>query len=101
MTRDTGFKADGCQVTHSVEQALDAAAGHEQAMIIGGANLYRQTLGMADTLYLTLVKAEVEGDAWFPELEPGAWQEVARESHSADAANEFDYDFVTLQRANT
>ena len=74
------------------------AAGHQQVMIIGGANLYQQTLARADLLYLTLVRAEVQGDAFFPELEEGEWRELERESHSADENNEYDYDFITLQR---
>jgi dihydrofolate reductase len=101
ISRDTGFEAEGCQVVHSIEQAFEAAAGYDQVMIIGGANLYRQTLERADILYLTLIKAEVEGDAWFPQLEPEKWREVERQSHGADDNNEYDYDFVTLQRIRT
>lgn len=98
ITRDSSFQAAGCEVVHSLEQALQAAAGHQQVMIIGGANLYQQTLARADLLYLTLVRAEVQGDAFFPELEEGEWRELERESHSADENNEYDYDFITLQR---
>jgi len=101
ISRDSGFEAEGCQVVHSIEQALEAAAGYDQVMIIGGANLYRQMLERADVLYLTLIKAEVEGDAWFPQLEPEEWREVERQSHGADDNNEYDYDFVTLQRIRT
>ena len=100
ITRDAGFQADGCRVVHSIEQALEVAAGHEQVMIIGGANLYQQMLGRADRLYLTLVKAEVDGDAWFPEFDQAEWREIGRESHGADADNEYDYEFITLERAH-
>ena len=98
VTRDTGYQAEGCKVVHSVAQALQVAAGAEEAMIIGGANLYEQTLDAADRLYLTQIRAEVEGDARFPDIDMQAWREVERESHPADERNEYAYDFVVLER---
>jgi dihydrofolate reductase len=98
ITRDAAYTAEGCQVVHSLQQALQAARDHEEIMVIGGAELYRQTLDMADRLYLTLVKAEVEGDAWFPDIAYEQWQEIERESHRGDDKNEHDYDFVVLER---
>ncbi|TCK19329.1 dihydrofolate reductase [Thiogranum longum] len=98
ITRDVGYQAEGCVVVHSVEQALEVAAGSDEAMVIGGANLYRQLLDRADRLYLTLVKADVEGDTWFPEFNLTQWHEVEREAHTRDDKNEFDFEFVTLER---
>jgi len=100
VTRDPNYRAPGCEVVHSLEQALEAAAGHAEAMVIGGSELYRQTLHRADRLYLTLVKAEVQGDTLFPELDPSQWRELERESHRADASNDYDYDFVILERVS-
>ena len=100
LTRDRRYRAPGCQVVHSLEQALQAAAGHPEVMVIGGAELYRQTLQRAERLYLTLVKAEPAGDARFPELDASQWRELQRESHRADDSNEYDYDFVVLERAS-
>jgi dihydrofolate reductase len=98
ITRDESFQADDILVVHSIERALAAAEGHDEVMVIGGANVYRQLLPRATRLYLTEVKATVEGDAWFPEFDNGEWQEIERESHTADDRNEFDYDFVVLER---
>ena len=100
VTRDPDYRAPGCQVVHSLEQALEAGAGHAEVMVIGGAELYRQALGRAQRIYLTLVRAEVEGDALFPDIEPQQWRELERESHRADERNQYDYDFVTLQRVS-
>jgi len=100
LTRDPQYRAPGCRVVHSLEQALEAAAGHPEVMVIGGAELYRQTLDRAHRLYLTLVKAQVDGDALFPAIEPRQWRELQRESHHADENNEYDYDFVTLERVS-
>jgi dihydrofolate reductase len=99
ITGDTSYRAEGCQVVHSLEEALRSAGGAEEAMIIGGATLYRQTLRDADRLYLTLVKAQPEGDTWFPKIEPQEWRETRRETHKADESNEYDFDFVVLDRA--
>ena len=98
ITRDSAFQAEGCAVVHSIEQALAVARGFEEVMVIGGAELYRQMLDHADRLYLTLVRTEVEGDALFPEIGQ-QWREVERESCKADDKNQFDYDFVTLERS--
>ena len=70
----------------------------QEVMVIGGADIYRQMLPRAGRLYLTEIKAEVDGDAWFPQLDDSEWKEVVREAHTADEANEFDYDFVILER---
>ena len=99
ITGDTLYRAEGCQVVHSIEEALRSVGAAEEAMIIGGAALYRQTLQDADRLYLTLVKAQPEGDTWFPKIEPQEWREIRREVHRADESNEYDYDFVVLDRA--
>jgi dihydrofolate reductase len=98
VTRDPDYRAPGCRVVHSLEQALEAAAGHDEVMVIGGAELYRQTLERAERMYLTLVKTEVDGDALFPDIQPQQWRELERASHRADEKNEYDYDFVTLER---
>lgn len=98
VTRNRAYRAEGCQVVHSIEEALAAAAGCEEAMIMGGAELYRHTIERADRLYLTLVEATLEGDTLFPEIEPDQWRELQREHHWADKKNEYDYTFATLER---
>jgi dihydrofolate reductase len=100
VTRDPDYRAQGCQVVHSLEQALEAGAGHAEVMVIGGAELYRQALGRAQRMYLTLIRAEVDGDTLFPDIEPQQWRELERESHCADENNQYDYDFVILQRVS-
>jgi dihydrofolate reductase len=98
VTHDRSYRAPGCRVVHSIDEALTAGTGCEEVMVIGGAELYRQTLQRADRIYLTLVRAEVQGDTWFPEIDPRQWRELERERHRADARNEYDYDFITLER---
>ena len=67
-------------------------------MIIGGAALYKETLDHADRIYLTEIHASIEGDTWFPEIDPAKWREIARKRHAKDEVNALDYSFVTLER---
>ncbi len=98
ITRDTGYIAEGCLVAHSLEEAVRAAGEAAEVMVIGGAQLYRQALPLADTLYLTLVHAEIQGDTRFPAWQPGEWRETARVDHEADDRNPHAYSFITLER---
>ena len=67
-------------------------------MIIGGDQIYQSALPLVDRMYLTEVHAHVEGDAYFPEFERDAWQEIGREDFSAAEPNPYDYSFVVLDR---
>jgi len=67
--------------------------------VIGGAEIYKQALPLADKLYLTEVHAEVDGDTTFPEFDRDAWQEVAREDFAAAGPNPYDYSFLILEPA--
>ena len=68
-------------------------------MIIGGAEVYRLVLPRAERIYLTRVHAEVEGDVFFPELDPGQWTESQRVEHPRDEGHDFAYSFMTLSRS--
>lgn len=98
LTRDTEFVAAGARVFHTLDEVLAAHVDGE-LMVIGGADLYRQTLPLAQRLYLTEVQAKVaDGDAWFPEFDRGAFRELNRESHGADERHAYPFHFVTLER---
>jgi dihydrofolate reductase len=100
ITRNLSFTAEGVLVAHSVEEALGIAFDHgeKEAFIIGGGEIYRNSMDLWDRLYLTEVEMEPEGDVFFPEIEPEKWQEVWREVHAADAKNECAYTFRKLER---
>jgi dihydrofolate reductase len=100
LTRDESFQADGVVLTGSLENALDCAAseGAEEVMIIGGSNIYGQALDHSGRLYLTLVDAEFEGDAWFPDIDMEQWQQVSSEVHAADEKNPVDYRFMIFEK---
>jgi dihydrofolate reductase len=98
ITRQSGFEAAGCDVVDSKEAALAAAGEADEIMVIGGSQVYALFLPYAGRLYLTRVHAEVDGDAWFPELANEEWTLVAEEARTADERNEYDYSFLTYER---
>jgi dihydrofolate reductase len=98
VTRDTAYRADGCRVAHSVEEALALAEPSEEAMVIGGASLYRQTLPRAQRLYLTLVHHRFRGDTFFPAFAAAEWRETECIECQPDPRNPFLYSFVMLER---
>lgn len=85
----------GCLVAHSLENALALCAELPQVFVVGGAEVYRQALPLAHTLYLTEVDVVVEGDAFFPEFTTADWQETAREAHQNSTIS---YAFLTYSR---
>jgi dihydrofolate reductase len=100
VTRKRAYQAEGCTVVPSFDQAMEAAVG-EEVMIIGGGQLYRQALPLADRMLLTLVDCEPEADTWFPEWNKDEWREISRRSQPADENNELAYKVLTLEKSNT
>lgn len=103
VTRQQDYEAPGAVVVHGLDEALAHARerGDERAFVIGGGELYRIALVQADLVELTIVHETFEGDATFPEFDPDAWDEVAREAHerpATDGAPALRYEFVTLKR---
>lgn len=98
ITRDASYRAEGCIVVHSIEEALAAAQPAEEAMILGGASFYEQLLPQSGRLYLTLVHAQIAGDAWFPEFDWDEWTLVERQDRDADDRNPYPYSFLILER---
>jgi dihydrofolate reductase len=104
ITRNSEFTAEGVIVARSLKDAIAQAEdlafinGAEEVMIIGGAQIYAESLPSADRLYLTEVHADVEGDAYFPEYDANDWQEQGREDFTAIDPNPYDYSFVVYDR---
>ena len=105
ITRDLAYRREGVLVAHSLEEALDLAEARcraddvEEAMVIGGAGIYRMALPLATRLYVTLIDADVDGDTYFPDVDLDAWREVSRETFPADAANRLPFSIVVYERA--
>ena len=98
VTRNRHYRAPGCVVAHSLEEALERARTDPEIFIIGGADLYRQAFAHADRIYLTLVHANIIGDTYFPEFDSDQWDEICRERHEADDKNPYAYSFLKYDR---
>ena len=100
VTRNRGFSAEGVLVAHSVEEALSQVRDDEEPFIGGGAEIYRQALeaGIPDRLYITRVRADVEGDTFFPPLDLDEWLLADRVDHPADEKNPYAYSFEIHHR---
>jgi dihydrofolate reductase len=92
VTRQTSWQAEGAQVAHSLDQALQHCGPAENVWIIGGAEMYAQALTRASTAVVTEIEASFEGDTFAPQFGP-EWQETARERHTSSTG--LHYSFVT------
>ncbi len=98
VTRDRSLQIDGCMIAHSLQDAIRACANDDQIFIVGGADIYAQSLPLADTLYITEIQQDVTGDAFFPAFDKREWQETARDVRSQEAPQPLEYHFVTYRR---
>lgn len=97
ITRQRDFVAAGCTVVHSLAEALTAADPAPDVMVIGGAELYAQTLLLADRLLLTEVHVDAAGDTLFPTFSKGDWRQTSRVQHPPEAGRP-GYSFVVFER---
>lgn len=97
ISRTPGYAAAGAEVVRSLAEALAACAGAPEVFVIGGTEVYREALAVADRLLLTEIDADFEGDAHFPPFDRAAWRETAREAHLAGDCP-FAYAYVTYER---
>ena len=98
LTLDKTFCFPGCIVANSIDEALDKLKDFEEVMIIGGVSIYKQFLPLADRMYLTLIKGDFDGDAFFPEFDWADWEEKERIDNVPDKDNPYPYSFLILQR---
>lgn len=103
ISSQAGYSLDDATVVTSPEEALRVATSSpdadDEVMVIGGGTIYSSFLPSAQTLYLTFIDLEVEGDTRFPDYEAAAtWHEIAREDNQPDERNPHRYSFVTLHR---
>ena len=95
VTRDTGWRAEGALVAHSIEAARELCPAGSDAWVIGGAQIYAQALPLASTVVVTDIARDFDGDAFAPTLGP-EWREASREEHVA--ASGLPFAFVTYTR---
>ena len=98
ISRSTPADPRGVEWVNSLSQALQLLQDCSEVMVIGGAEIYRQALPLAQRLYLTQISLETAGDAYFPDYDVANWQITAQQHYPADVDNAFDCTFLTLER---
>ncbi len=104
VTRQSVWQAKGVKIAHTLSAALGVANEYlatrklKEIMVVGGADIYRQTLPMCRKIYLTEIQAEVLGDAYFPQLNEAEWREINRENHRDIEGHSHNFSFVIKQR---
>ena len=100
ITRKTDYKAENAIVVNSLEKALKVAENDNQPFIIGGGEIYKLSMEIADRIELTRVHTSIEGDTAFPEINLEKWQEVKNEKRLKDEKNEYDFSFLRYDKIN-
>jgi dihydrofolate reductase len=98
VTRDPELTINGCLIANSMQQAFSLCAEDTRVFVVGGADIYAQSLNLVDTLYITEIQQEVDGDAHFPQFDKNEWQETSREICHQEIPQPLEYHFVTYRR---
>lgn len=100
LTKEKDFKAEGVEISNSLEKTVASLKNSdEEVFIIGGGQIYKQAMDMADKLYITHVDMEdKDADTFFPEIIPIVWNEVVHTEHKKDDKNPYDYTFSVYER---
>lgn len=98
VTRQREYTVDGAVIAHTLAEAIDTCRDDSECFVIGGAELFREALPIADRLYLTVVDAEPTGDTLMPELDLDAWREVRSENFPADEKHAHAYTLFEYER---
>lgn len=99
ITRQEDYTApEGCIVVNSLKKAIAICPKDEDIFIIGGGEIYQQSISIADKIELTRVFTTPEADTFFPEINPEEWKLVFEEFHPKDEKHAFDYTFLTYIR---
>ena len=98
ITRDTNYSKPNIQVCSSIEDAINLTKTDTQPFIIGGGEIYSQTINIVDKIELTRVHEEFDGDAYFPEIPLDIFELINKENYNSDLENEFDYSYLTYKK---
>ncbi|QED37959.1 dihydrofolate reductase [Antarcticibacterium arcticum] len=98
ITRSDEYKKEGIIVVHSLERAIEHSNEDPQPFVIGGGEIYKLAIDVADRIELTRVHGTFEADAFFPEIDEQQWELVNQEFHDKDANHEFAFTYLTYER---
>lgn len=98
LTRNKDYHATGCNIVANWNEVEELVAEVTKVFVIGGADIYKYALPLAQQMYVTLVHANLEGETYFPEWDQSHWQEKERVFRAKDEKNKFDIEFIQYLR---
>jgi dihydrofolate reductase len=100
ITRNQTYRASGCLIAHSIEEALNIAeaSGESEVFIIGGGEIFSQTIERADRVYMTFVLSQTEVDVYFPELDESQWVQIEAADFPAGDTDQYSHTYRVLER---
>ncbi|MGE0638178.1 MAG: dihydrofolate reductase [Bacteroidia bacterium] len=99
VSRNSDLKVpENCLLATSIEDAISKVKNDEEAFIIGGAEIYKQSLELADKIYLTRVHHSFVGDAFFPEIDETKWELISKQEHHPDEKNQYAFTFLEYRK---
>jgi dihydrofolate reductase len=103
VTRNNAFKDDRVHVVNTILEGIELArsAGEEELFVIGGGEIYAQTMKMADKLYITHVHASPDGETFFPEIDPGLWKKRSSQIHSKDEMHNASFEICVYTKEDS
>ena len=96
ITRNTNYHPEGAIIVHSMTEALELSKDDDQAFIIGGGEIYKLGMKIADKIELTRVNSSFEADTFFPEIPSDDWKLISEEFHLKDEKHKFDFSYQTF-----
>lgn len=100
ISRQADYLAPGAIIVGSINDAIERAThtGDEEIFIIGGAEIFKQTMHLVNRLYVTKIYHFFEGDVFFPLIDPGVWKEIERKKGIVDEKNKYEHDFIIYEK---
>lgn len=98
ITRKDNYKKEGIVVVHSLERGIEFSEGDPQPFVIGGGEIYKMAIEVADKIELTRVHATFDADTFFPEIDEKQWKLIAEEFHEKDERHNFSFTYLTYER---
>jgi|SRR5690606_7530229 len=98
ITRKENYKKGGVVVVHSIERAIEFSGDDPQPFIIGGGEIYKMAIDLAEKIELTRVHGTFEADTFFPEIDEDQWELVSQEFHPKDEKHNYAFTYLTYER---
>lgn len=98
ITRQKNLQIKDVELSDSLENAISLCKNEQEIFIIGGAQIFEQSLDLANSLYLTVIKNNFDADTFFPAIDKKQWKEISNESHEPDEMNKYPYEFKKIEK---